>query len=336
GTQLRVVTEGDDQVEISFSRSWDSSKRGIPPLNIDKRYIMRRGSSGFYSYSIMEHADGFPHVNVTQGRIVFKLRPDLFDYMAISDDRQRIMPTSNDRKRSLPLDYPEAVILVDPANPSLKGEVDDKYQYSSENKDSRVHGWISSQSDSRTGFWIITPSIEFKNGGPVKQDLTSHAGPIALSMFFSTHYAGLPLIMNFNDGEPWKKVFGPVFMYLNSVSSQGDRATLWEDAKSKMVEETDKWPYDFPASEDFVAAEQRATLNGRFLIRDSYLTEGLMTARSAQVGLAPPGDSGSWQTESKGYQFWTESDENGDFVMKNILPGKYNLYGWVPGIIGEY
>lgn len=59
-------------------------------------------------------------------------------------------------------------------------QVDDKYQYSCENKDNRVHGWISG--DPAIGFWMITPSDEFRTAGPTKQDLTSHAGPITLSV----------------------------------------------------------------------------------------------------------------------------------------------------------
>lgn len=43
--------------------------------------------------------------------------------MAISDDKQRIMPTSKDRNNSQVLDYPEAVLLTNPANPLLIGEV---------------------------------------------------------------------------------------------------------------------------------------------------------------------------------------------------------------------
>lgn len=128
--------------------------------------------------------------------------------MAISDDRQRIMPTTQDRQNGQILDFPEAVLLTNPANSFLRGEVlincnflfdkyfsnqcfeldeqvDDKYQYSSDNKDNRVHGWICS--DPPTGFWIITPSNEFKTAGPVKQDLTSHAGPIALSVRVYTY-----------------------------------------------------------------------------------------------------------------------------------------------------
>lgn len=61
-------------------------------------------------------------------------------------------------------------------------QVDDKYQYSCENTDNSVHGWISLDSDAPVGFWMITPSNEFRNAGPIKQDLTSHVGPITLSV----------------------------------------------------------------------------------------------------------------------------------------------------------
>lgn len=62
-------------------------------------------------------------------------------------------------------------------------QVDDKYEYSCESKDIAVHGWISS--DPPIGFWQITPSIEFRSGGPSKQFLTSHVGPTSLNVSFS-------------------------------------------------------------------------------------------------------------------------------------------------------
>ena len=136
--------------------------------------------------------------------------------------------------------------------------MDDKYQYSSDNKDIWVHGWISD--NLATGFWLITPSGEFRTDGPLKQDLTSHCGPITLSvrfsiqrsiqlfvylslfstdkimvqMFFSIHYAGRRKSMHFNDGETWKKVFGPVFVYLNSGAPNNIRQALWQDAKAQV------------------------------------------------------------------------------------------------------
>lgn len=59
-------------------------------------------------------------------------------------------------------------------------QVDDKYQYSSENMDNKVHGWICY--DPPVGFWMITPSNEFRTSGPTKQDLTSHVGPVTLNV----------------------------------------------------------------------------------------------------------------------------------------------------------
>ncbi|KAI3784339.1 hypothetical protein L1987_43437 [Smallanthus sonchifolius] len=331
GKQLDVIVNDENQVELSFKRLWTfSQENNHVSLNIDKRFVVLRGSSGFYSYGIFERLKGWPDANVYQGRIVFKLQDKLFRYMAVSDERQRIMPTFEDREKGQPLDYPEAVLLTRPSNSFLQGELDDKYQYSTENKDNRVHGWICS--DPPVGFWMITPSNEFRTAGPVKQDLTSHAGPVTLSMFFSTHYAGIDLGIKFRDGEPWKKVFGPVFIYLNSVTTEDDPLSLWVDAKEEMLLQTESWPYNFPNSSDYPRAHQRGQVTGRLLVHDIVLAY----ARNAFVGLAPPGTLGSWQVENKGYQFWTQTDNKGYFQIKNVRPGCYHLYAWVPGYIGDY
>lgn len=139
--------------------------------------------------------------------------------MAMADDRQRNLPLPEDRlpPRGRQLAYPEAVLLVDPVEPEFKGEVchlyekcpsflwrrqsktknicihvfvsifndyqvDDKYQYSCENKDNKVHGFICTEPP--VGFWQITPSNEFRTGGPLKQDLTSHVNPTTLAVCY--------------------------------------------------------------------------------------------------------------------------------------------------------
>ncbi|KAI3884118.1 hypothetical protein MKW92_031969 [Papaver armeniacum] len=311
GTRFEVIKEDDEQVELSFKRTWNASKTNVVPLNIDKRFVMLRGRSGFYSYAIYEHMDTWPAFSLAETRIAFKLSMDKFHYMAITDNRKRVMPTADDRDfpRGKALAYPEAVRLVD-----------DKYQYSIENKDNKVHGWICT--DPRVGFWQITPSDEFRTGGPVKQDLTSHVGPTTLAIFQSNHYAGEALDTKLQHGEPWKKVFGPVFIYLNSVPDGKDPLLLWEDAQKQMKIEVNSWPYSFPASKDFPSSNQRGTKS--------------TSAISAYVGLARRGDAGSWQTECKGYQFWTTTDKHGRFSVSNIRTGDYNVYAWVPGFIGDY
>ncbi|KAL5559920.1 hypothetical protein UlMin_036131 [Ulmus minor] len=340
GTSFNVVVESEEQVEISFTRTWDYSQEGkLVPLNIDKRFIMLRGSSGFYTYAIYEHMKEWPAFSLGETRIAFKLRKDKFHYMAIADDRQRYMPLPDDRSppRGQPLAYPEAVLLVNPIEPEFKGEVDDKYQYSCENKDIRVHGWISTDPPS-VGFWQITPSDEFRTGGPVKQNLTSHVGPTSLSVFVSAHYSGEDLVPRIEAGEEWKKVFGPVFIYVNSLydGNDPDPFQLWEDAKAQTVIEDQSWPYCFPASEDFPKSDERGSVWGRLLVQDSDSCTDYITANGAYVGLAPPGEVGSWQRECKEYQFWSKADEDGYFSINNIRTGDFNLYAWVPGFIGDY
>ncbi|GAV85401.1 Rhamnogal_lyase domain-containing protein [Cephalotus follicularis] len=340
GTTFNVVMENEEQVELSFTRTWDPSLEGkLVPLNIDKRFIMLRGSSGFYSYAIYEHLKEWPGFSLDETRIAFKLRKDKFQYMAMADSRQRHMPLPDDRlpPRGQALAYPEAVLLVNPLEPDLKGEVDDKYQYSCENKDNKVHGWICT--DPPVGFWQITPSDEFRSGGPHKQNLTSHVGPTTLAMFLSAHYSGEDLVPKFNAGEAWKKVFGPVFIYLNSAPEEDDidvPRSLWEDAKEQMIIEVQSWPYSFPVSEDFPKSYQRGNVCGRLLVRDRHVSDDYISANGAYIGLAPPGDVGSWQRECKDYQFWVRADKDGYFSIYDICTGDYNLFAWVPGFIGDY
>ncbi|OAY33510.1 hypothetical protein MANES_13G102800v8 [Manihot esculenta] len=334
-TDFEIIMENEDQVEVSFSKKWrPSMDKFTVPLNIDKRYIVRRGSSGLYLYTILERLEGWPDVDMDQIRVVFKLQNAKFHFMAVSDDRQRIMPMPLDRITGQPLAYPEAVLLTNPINPKLRGEVDDKYQYSCEDKDNKVHGWISN--DPPVGFWMITPSNEFRAGGPIKQDLTSHVGPVVLNMFTSTHYAGKDLNTKYRNGEPWKKVLGPAYVYLNSISPSEDPQALWQDAKEQMSIEVKRWPYNFPQSEDFPSSDQRGSVLGELRVRDRYISERLIYASYAYVGLAAPGDVGSWQMEAKGYQFWTQANKKGIFSIENVRAGKYSLYAWVPGIIGDY
>lgn len=56
---------------------------------------------------------------------------------------------------------------------------------------------------------------------------------IHLKMFLSGHYAGKDLVPKFGPGEAWKKVFGPVLIYVNSATC-GDPRLLWEDAKMQV------------------------------------------------------------------------------------------------------
>ncbi|GAB2282999.1 hypothetical protein Dimus_017531 [Dionaea muscipula] len=342
GSNFSIIQQDENQTEISFSTrwnsaEWNSSAAAHPslPINLDKRYIMRRGCPGFYSYLILEREAGWPQYNINQIRAVFKLNGQRFRHLAVSDDMQTIMPTAEERAIGQRLDYKEAVLLSKSSDTNPLVKVDDKYQFSTDYKDNQVHGWTSH--DPPVGFWMIIPSNEFRTAGPVKQDLTSHTGPTTLGSFHSSHYSGLDVVIAFEDGEPWKMVYGPFYIYLNSANQNDDPFLLWIDAKNQMLEEVKSWPYEFVSSEDFPKGDQRGSVKGRLLVRDSCnANDTLIPGGSAWIGLAAPGNAGSWQCEAKGYQFWTNSDGDGYFEIRGVREGTYNLYAWVPGILGDY
>ncbi|KAK6133290.1 hypothetical protein DH2020_032953 [Rehmannia glutinosa] len=262
GSEYRVINFSNDHLEVSFKTTYDPSVRGTKlPLTVDQRYIVRSGVSGFYCYAIYERPPGCPAFDLAQTRMVFK-----FHYMAITDEKQRIMPMPEDLLpgRGKQLIVPESVLLINPINPDLKGEVDDKYQYSMDNKDGGVHGWISS--NPIVGFWIIFPSHEFRE---------------------------------------------------------------------RLMEES-LWPYEFISSPYYLTYKERGSVTGRLFVHDRFVSASLLPAKSAFIGLSAARNEGSWQIESKGYQFWIQTDLEGNFTIKNVVPGVYGLHGWVPGFIGDY
>ncbi|KAM7467841.1 hypothetical protein LguiB_015403 [Lonicera macranthoides] len=121
GTQFKVVVRNEKQVEVSFSRTWNGGD-GLP-LNSDKRFVMLCVCPGFYTYNILERPEGWPDVDIAETKIAFKLQDRLFHYMAISGNRQKIMPSDWDRQRGTCLDYAEAVLLTNPGNPTLNGQL---------------------------------------------------------------------------------------------------------------------------------------------------------------------------------------------------------------------
>lgn len=68
---------------------------------------------------------------------------------------------------------------------------------------------------------------------------------------------------------------------------------------AQMWQETKKWPYDFPLSNDFPRAKQRGAILGRLLVHDKHMYRHNVAAKWAYVGLALPGNDGSWQDDAK-------------------------------------
>ncbi|MED6180614.1 hypothetical protein PIB30_011647 [Stylosanthes scabra] len=106
-----------------------------------------------------------------------------------------------------------------------------------------------------------------------------------------------------------------------------------------MRKQVQRWPYDFLASGDFHKSRQRGTVYGTLKVQDRFISDELILAGNAYVGLAPPGLAGSWQTEcnqSIGQRDVAQIHSERLWARKKKYSGSYNVFAWVLAFIGDY
>ncbi len=290
------------------------------PADIEIRYCLGRGEAGVYTYCEFEHQPAYVAASMTEARYCAKLA-DLFDWMTLGEKRSKAFPA----------DLREG----------------DKYIHTAVQFEHPVYGWSSTTKN--VGFWLINPSLEYMSGGPTKveflchRDTTPVAAPCVLNYWRSSHYGGS--VVAVAEGEPWKKVIGPFFLYVNSGS---DPQAMWKDAQGQSARETAKWPYEWVAAVDYPRRGERATVSGQLVLSDPQMpgakTPNLLVglthpAYSPPItrtgGFGPPRQI-DWQTDAKHYEFWVRGDEQGNFTIPNVRPGKYTLHAFADGVLGEF
>ena len=272
-------------------------------------YVVRRGVAGVYHYVQANcKADGSDYSELRMG---FRGDASLFNYAYVNDDLQDALPT--------PADIASATEVTDATYRLADGSIYTKYDYAAFQKDDYVHGMMGDH----VGLWMITPSVEWLNGGPMRQDLTVHATnttPIALRHFHGNHFGGVSVYMN--NGQ--SKYYGPHLIYAN-YSNASSVATahseMVADAKQRAAVEQSAWPYNWLRDESI---KKRGTVIGQITL--SAEDAAYFKTTKLQVILAQPGSKPMLQ--GTGYQFWTETDASGNFTINNVREGSYSLYAY--------
>jgi rhamnogalacturonan endolyase len=316
---------GGKRAEISLKAISNGRKMGTGPgaapdgnvtVDIEIRYALERDASGVYTYSIFRHQADYPLTQFTEARYCAKLAP-FFDWISVDKDVNHHYPKEH-----------------------FAG---DKYVYTANQSENPAFGWSSTTE--HTGLFFINPSMEYMGGGPTKVEFLGHrdtneeAAPCVLNYWRSSHYGGAEV--NIAAGETWEKIIGPMLIYANT----GDNPqAIYEDAKKRAAEEIAKWPYEWLEGVDYPKAAERATVSGRIILNEPdasatfrNLNAGLTAGeyRSPRQEDTPPVFTG-WQRDAKFYQFWTKGNADGTFEIANVRPGKYTLYAFADGILGEF
>lgn len=312
------------------------------PLDIEIRYTLRRGDSGLYGWTVVEHASQYPPFNIEVGTVCLKLNPYVFDFLSVDSRRQRQMASGEDWVKGERLNLLEARRLTTGIR---KGEVEHKYDYNVLFSETPAWGWSSSKH--HVGLFVVNPSIEYLNGGPVAVDYVGHidgkpslpADPTLLLIWHSPHYGGRGI--QIKDGEPWRKIVGPFLLYCNTGETP---YAMWQDALVRARQEQLAWPYAWADAPGYEHVQQRGSVSGRLIVRDPQAPNA--NAAGAWIGLAQPPYQATfnrgkpitidWQTDGKHYQYWTRADATGQFTIPNARPGRYVLYAFTDGVLGEF
>lgn len=320
------------RAEVSFKYIYDEDGQ-TNPLDIDMRYALGRGDKGIFLSALLNHRKGYPEFELGQGRMIVELNPKIFDFYTVDENRRRKMATENDVINGIRRNVKEANLLTTGVH---KGEVEHKYDYAAILAQTPTWGWSSTEK--HIGVWMINPSSEYINGGPTQVGLTGHVECVLLNHWQDGHYGGATQI--FKQDEIWEKYIGPFFIYCNTGSNPDE---MWKDAIVEAKKQQKIWPYSWVEEKEYPKKQNRGVLNGQIQISDPYVSD--IKFSNMWVGLANTTNEDSslkekaalnWQYEGKHYQFWVKADQTGNFSIPNIRIGKYTLYAFADGILGEF
>jgi rhamnogalacturonan endolyase len=354
------ATNGGERGEVAV--------KGVnAPMDIEVRYVLERGVSGFYTYAQYTHPASYPNGGFGENRFILQMNPT-FNWLSVDKDRNQLMISNEDQRSGTVIHAKEQSII---AAGNYKNSVEHKYTYCGIIYRLPAYGWSSTKD--HIGIYFINPSTEYIGGGAEKMDLVCHMGATLLDYWTSGHYGG-GAGNSVPQGHDWKKVVGPIFVYFNALenpkepskaeldtlaATQGNPTVpqtwhdnafaLWNDAMAKAVEVKAAWPYDWVSGMDYPHKSERGNVTGQVVLNDPQaattklpnLTIGLAHPDYTGTGGAFANRSGNgnlvtWQHDGNYYEFWNQGNEDGTFKITNVRPGKYILHAFADGVLGEY
>ena len=315
---------------------------------VDVHFSMLRGSPGFYVTGIWSHRPQDSAMSIGETRTNIYMG-SAFNWMSVDAARNKLMEVGASDIGIAVYGAPQECTLW--TNGIYQGLYEDKYKYSAQFDSQRAWGWSSVGAGGlNVGLWDVSASMEYYNGGPEKRELMCHhtggstaAGSTLLNMFNGGHYDANQ-DGSFANGETWTKTYGPYFVYCNNtpISTSNEYTAsqaLYNDALAQAQAEAPAWPYTWFYNTNYTPPSGRGTVSGQIVISDSGNPNA--SAANLWVDLVQQPITASaicdFQSWMKPYQFWVQTDANGNFTIPSVISGSnYTLYAFGPGAEGEF
>lgn len=306
-TKAEIVKQTDDYIEVVYT----SGANSVLPT-YQHGYILRKGESGVYTYVIVRgntaHYGDKGVGAIKETRVCTRLASDFLDGY-VDEVMQGKIPSNNEMAAVEDGGTSNANYVQDATYRMSDGSIYTKYNWAQFVDRDAFHGLMNG----KVGVWNIPVSYEWLNGGPMRQELTVHAtgkSPITIQMLQGEHLGASA--QKYDDEDV--QLFGPFFIYVNS----GSREEMIADAAAKAMSLKEEWPFRWFENEYYPL--DRSSVKGRFNVTTGQESSDI------QVVLAEPG--GNILSQGGKYIFWSKTDGNGDFEIKNVRKGTYSLYAY--------
>ena len=296
-SKVKIIKQTAEHCEVLYSATSGNTI-------FEQGFIMRKGVPGIYTYVIATGTATSANEPIKEARVCSRLAESMLNGYVDWRMNGRI-PSNSEMTEAEKSEN----TIQDATYRLADGSIYTKYNWANYIERDTLHGL---RDNTYYGLYNIPVSYEWINGGCERQELTVHAtskSPITIQMLQGEHFGGQAMVLN--EGE--KKLYGP-FLICTTYSKNPVQS-----ARKQWEKEVETWPYQW--FENDLYPRERGTVRGRLDVTTGQRNDSVRIVLAQEKGRDP-------YEMTRGYQFWTLTDADGNFEIKNVRPGTYNLFAY--------
>ncbi len=296
-SKVKIIKQTAEHCEVLYSATSGNTI-------FEQGFIMRKGVPGIYTYVIATGTATSASEPVKEARVCSRLAETMLNGYVDWRMNGRI-PSNSEMTEAEKSEN----TIQDATYRLADGSIYTKYNWANYIERDTLHGL---RDNTYYGLYNIPVSYEWINGGCERQELTVHAtskSPITIQMLQGEHFGGQAMVLN--EGE--KKLYGP-FLICTTYSKNPVQS-----ARKQWEKEVEAWPYQW--FENDLYPRERGTVRGHLDVTTGQRNDSVRIVLAQEKGKDP-------YEMMRGYQFWTLTDADGNFEIKNVRPGTYNLFAY--------
>ena len=296
-SKVKIIKQTAEHCEVLYSATSGNTI-------FEQGFIMRKGVPGIYTYVIATGTATSASEPVKEARVCSRLAETMLNGYVDWRMNGRI-PSNSEMTEAEKSEN----TIQDATYRLADGSIYTKYNWANYIERDTLHGL---RDNTYYGLYNIPVSYEWINGGCERQELTVHAtskSPITIQMLQGEHFGGQAMVLN--EGE--KKLYGP-FLICTTYSKNPVQS-----ARKQWEKEVEAWPYQW--FENDLYPRERGTVRGHLDVTTGQRNDSVRIVLAQEKGKDP-------YEMTRGYQFWTLTDADGNFEIKNVRPGTYNLFAY--------